>query len=405
MKHILFVDDEQPVLDGLRTRLHRMHDKWQMTFVDSGQRAIAELEAKNYDVIVTDMRMPGMDGAQVLHTVSARWPEIIRIVLSGYAELQQTIRLVPVAHQYLSKPCESPRLENAIERSLTLHDLLRQPQLRATVGRIKKLPAMPRTYSKLLEALAGENVTVHDVAKIVSADTVIAARVLQIVNSAFFRLARRITNVEQAVTYLGFAAVRNLVMSAEVFTAWKAGERPKCLNLERLQTHVLRVANATQALTAKSPIADDALLAALVHDIGYWVLVQECPDELSEALSMASRERISLHEAETRIIGSSHAEIGAYLLGLWGLPYSVIEAVAHHHEPRRVKQTEFDVLAAVAIAHSLAEPSEAYAFDTELAGGTKIDATYLETLKAPFDWAEITRRVSESLDDVGADES
>src|SRR4051812_34579702 len=110
MKRILFVDDEQPVLDAIRLRLHRMQNKWQMTFVDSGARALAELENGHYDMIVTDMRMPGMDGAQVLHTASARWPEVIRIVLSGYAELQQTIRLVPVAHQYLSKPCESPRL-------------------------------------------------------------------------------------------------------------------------------------------------------------------------------------------------------------------------------------------------------------------------------------------------------
>jgi putative nucleotidyltransferase with HDIG domain len=404
MKRILFVDDEQPVLDGIRARLHRMHSKWEMKYVDSGPRAIAELEANHYDVIVTDMRMPGMDGAQVLQEVSTRWPEIIRIVLSGYAELQQTIRLVPIAHQYLSKPCESPRLENAIERSLQLHELLRQPQLRATVGRIKKLPAMPRTYSKLLDVLATENVTVHDVAKIVSADTVIAARVLQIVNSAFFRLARRITNIEQAVTYLGFAAVRNIVMSAEVFTSWKAGEHGNCLDLERLQTHVLKVASATQSLTNKTPLSDDALLAALLHDIGYWVLLQESPQELAEALSVATREGISMHEAETRVIGASHAEIGAYLLGLWGLPYAVIEAVAHHHHPQQVKQTDFDVLAAVAIAHALTQPDEAHAFDKELAGDAKIDADYLKTLNAPFDWGEIEYRVLESLD-AGAEES
>jgi len=404
MKRILFVDDEQPVLDAIRLRLHRMQSQWQMTFVDSGARALAELEASHYDVIVTDMRMPGMDGAQVLQTASARWPEVIRIVLSGYAELQQTIRLVPVAHQYLSKPCESPRLENAIERSLKLHELLRNEQLRATVGRIRKLPAMPRTYSKLLNVLAQESVTVHDVAKIVSADTVIAARVLQIVNSAFFRLARRMTNVEQAVTYLGFAAVRNLVMSAEVFTEWKASTKTDILDLERLQTHVLRVSNATQALTAKTAIADDSMLAALLHDIGYWVLMQECPEELAEALALAQKDGITLHEAETRTIGSSHAEIGAYLLGLWGLPHSVLEAVAYHHDPRRVPQTEFDVLSAVAIAHSLTEPTEAHAFDTKLADDARIDASYLATLNAPLDWAEVTRRVSESLD-AGADET
>ena len=247
-----------------------------------------------------------------------------------------------------------------------------------------------------------ENCTAQDIAKIISADTAIAARVLQIVNSAFFRLARRMTNVEQAVTYLGFAAVRNLVMCAEVFAEWKAGD--STVDLERMQTHVLRVANATQAITAKTPIADDALLAALVHDIGYWILAQERPDDLREAISLARKEGIALHDAEVRIIGASHAQIGAYLLGLWGLPYSVIEAVAHHHTPTQVVQTEFDVLAALAVAHSLTEPTEADAFEGDVVEGTGVGADYLESMKAPFGWAEATRRITESLD-AGADES
>ena len=95
------------------------------------------------DVIVTDMRMPAMDGAKLLEIVSGQWPEAIRIVLSGYAELEQTVRLVPFAHQYLSKPCQPQQLENVIERCLLLHELLNQPHLRAIVGRIRKLPSLP----------------------------------------------------------------------------------------------------------------------------------------------------------------------------------------------------------------------------------------------------------------------
>lgn len=403
MSRILFVDDEQAVLDALRTRLHRMNGKWQMKFVDSGERALSELERDHYDVIVSDMRMPGMDGAQLLQTASTRSPETVRIVLSGYAELQQTTRLVPIAHQYLSKPCESPMLENVIERCVQLHELLRRPQLRASVGRIRKLPAMPQTYAKLQEALARDDVIVNDIAKIVAADTAIAARVLQIVNSAFFRLARRITNIEQAVTYLGFAAVRNLVMCAEVFSAWQEAGTRRSVDLEQMQTHALRVANATMALTNKTPLADDALLAGLVHDIGYWILAQECPEDLHEAMELALSQGIPMHEAEKQVIGSSHAEVGAYLLGLWGLPYSVIEAVAYHHTPRAVTQTQFDVLAAVAIAHSLTEPREAKAFARQVPDEETIDASYLESMKAPFGWAEASRRVAESLDTGDSD--
>ncbi len=287
MSRILFVDDEQPVLDALRTRLHRMSGKWQMKFVDSGERALDELDRDPYDVIVTDMRMPGMDGAQLLQTASTRWPETIRIVLSGYAELQQTTRLVPVAHQYLSKPCESPVLENVIDRCVQLHELLRRPQLRASVGRIRKLPAMPRTYAKLQEALAAEDVNVHEIARIISADTTIAARMLQIVNSAFFRLARRITNVEQAVTYLGYSAVRNLVMCAEVFSLGRKRARAAAWTSSRCK-RTRCASRPRRSRSNKTPLADDAMLAGLVHDIGYWMLIRNRPT-ISRNRSMSLR--------------------------------------------------------------------------------------------------------------------
>ncbi len=211
------------MLEGLRTRLHRMHAKWEMIFVDSGERAINELENGQYDVIVTDMRMPGMDGAQLLQTVSARWPkyDAHRAVGLRRASADHPPRTdrTPVPQQAV-RISDASRTSSSVLCSCT--SCFATLELRASVGRIRKLPAMPRTYAKLQEALASDSCTVQEIAKIVAADTAIAARVLQIVNSAFFRLARRITNVEQAVTYLGFAAVRNLVMSAEVFAEWQA---------------------------------------------------------------------------------------------------------------------------------------------------------------------------------------
>ena len=167
-----------------------------------------------------------MDGAELLEVVSTRWPEIIRIVLSGYAELEQTVRLVPFAHQYLSKPCEPHQLENVVERCLLLQELLNQPHLRATVGRIRKLPSLPNVYVALQKLARDERMTLSDVAKLVATDSALAARVLQIVNSAFFRLAKRISNIEQAVSYLGFNAIRNLAMSVEIFSRWPGGVAP-----------------------------------------------------------------------------------------------------------------------------------------------------------------------------------
>jgi HD-like signal output (HDOD) protein len=149
------------------------------------------------------------------------------------------------------------------------------------------------------------------------------------------------------------------------------------------------VTAAASALTTKTPIADDTLLAGLLHDIGYWVLAQECPADLKKALELAAAAGIALHEAETRVMGASHAEVGAYLLGIWGLPYSVIEAVAHHHQPHRVAQNQFDVLAALAIADALVPVSDAFAADAILATDARIDESYLTSV--------IDRRINNAI--------
>jgi HD-like signal output (HDOD) protein len=396
MKRILFVDDDADLLQGLRARLHRRRCEWHMSFVDSGAAAISEMEKERADLIVSDVRMPGMDGGQLLSTVRARWPGTVRIVMSGYSEPAQLLQLVSVAHQYVSKPCDPQQLENVIERCLKLDALLRQEQLRAVVGRIGKLPAMPKTYQKLEAALSEPNTSAKQVADIVASDAVIAAKVLQVANSAFFRLARPMTRIHDAVAYLGFSSIRNLVMSAEVFSQWSKLSGPPGLEAERLQAHAQRTAAACVALTRKTRLEDDALLAGLVHDIGYWVLIQECPADLNRALQLAQSEGLASEEAERRVIGATHAEIGAYLLGLWGLPYPVIEAVAFHHSPAQVPQRHFDVLAVLAISHSLlpADNESSIVASSEMT--PIVDSSYLEQVKPPFDWQEAQRRINET---------
>jgi HD-like signal output (HDOD) protein len=400
VKHILLVDDERPVLDGLRLRLRGMQREWHIDCAESGPEAIERMERQLYDVIVTDIRMPQMNGAQLLEIVSTRWPQTIRIVLSGYCDSQDCARTVALAHQFLSKPCEPRLLESVIQRCLLLHDLLHGSQVPALVGRIRNLPAVPRIYAKLQGMVKDDSVTVKDVARLISTDSAISAQMLHIVNSAFFRLARRVTNIEQAVSYLGFATIRNIAMSVEIFSQWPA-TRIGPIDPEKLQSHAQRVSAAARCLAAGLPTADDAMLAGLLHDIGYLILAQECPTELQSAVQLAAATHIPLYEAETRIFGAAHAEIGAYLLGIWGLPYPVIEAVAHHHAPNRVASSNFDVLAALAVAHSLS-PGDAAAFNTELPADAGVDATYLASVQAPFDWAEAQRRVTETLQSLEA---
>ena len=394
MIRVLFVDDEKAALEGLRVRLRTMRDKWHMAFAESGASALTMMSEQTFDVIVTDMRMPDMDGARLLRTVSTQWPHAVRIVLSGSAEVNETVRLVPVAHQYLSKPCDLTLLEKIIDRCRALQLILQNPALRSLVGQLRQLPPIPEMYAKLQTAIASESASVHEIAHIVAQDTVIAAKLLQMVNSAFFRVTRRIEHVEQAVSYLGLITVRNLVAVAEVFGRQPPAGSKRSVDLEALQAHSLSVAAAAHALAGDLPFANDALLAGMLHDIGYWVLAQERFEDLEVAVQLAQAEQIPLHEAERRVLGASHAEIGAYLMGLWGLSTPIVEAIAYHHRPRAVSQSGFDALAALSIAHALVQPHELQAFSDRALVRTEIDADYLCEINAPFDWHGAQQRIA-----------
>ena len=359
MKRILFVDDEPALLDGLRGRLRSLRDRWDMIFVESGARAIAEMEQGAVDVVVTDMRMPRMDGAELLTIVRDRWPECIRIVLSGFAEDEQSAKLLTVAHQYMSKPCDSQQIENVVGRCLDLHELLSTSELRAVVGGIGNLPALPRTYARLRDIAQSGTGSVREVARVVYEDPAIAAKVLQVVNSSFFRLARRITSIEQAVGYLGFNAIRTLAMAIEVSASWRIRIPVPGMEPESLGERAQRLAAGARALCVDNGTKDDAMLAGLFHNIGHWIFLQEYPEKLRRAVEIARTEGVPLHEAERRIIGASHAAVGAYLLGAWGLPYPVIEAVAFQFDPPRVGEASFSALSALIIASRLSAADDA----------------------------------------------
>ncbi len=403
LRNVLFVDDEPQVLEGLRQRLQPLTHKWRMTFVDSGADALSQFELTPQDVIVSDIAMPGMDGAQLLRAISERWPATIRIALSGMSDIEQKLRLLPLAHQYLSKPCHPEQLEDAVVRSLQLREQLTHPGVKAIIGRIRQLPAQPQVFARLQMIMARAETSTREVAHIIAEDGALTVKVLQIANSAFFRRARQISSIEQAVLQLGFKTVRNLVMCAEVFSRWPPRMRHAAVDLEDLQMHAQRTAAVAQAITAGTPFCDDTVLAALLHDIGYWVLIQECPRELEQAVELALAACVPLPQAEHEILGASHAEIGAYLLALWGLPYAVVEAVAHHHRPERVKSTRLDPLSALAVAQAMTGGDDTDGCARNLAPSRLVRAEYLARLESPVTWQEAEARARECLERIARD--
>ncbi len=193
MKRVLFVDDEKNVLDGMRRMLRASRESWEMEFVSSGEAALLACNERAFDVVVSDLRMPGMDGAQLLGHIRDQFPSTARIILSGYSELALTARAVPVAYRVLAKPCNGAELKETIERVCTLQDILCSPMLRQIIGSIGELPSLSSTYIALSHALRTTDTPISDVAKIIEQDVAMSAKILQLVNSGFFGLARRAT--------------------------------------------------------------------------------------------------------------------------------------------------------------------------------------------------------------------
>jgi len=388
MKRILFVDDEPLLLQGLRAGLYSRRKDWEMHFVEGGAKAIAALKELRFDVLVTDLRMPGVDGTTLVSRARADSPDTIRIVLSGYADESQSQRLVSLAHRYLSKPCQPKTLEECIDRCLTTQSLIQSDELRNQLGSIGALPPMPSTFAALQQALTDPSVDSSKVASIIQKDPSVAAKVLQVCNSAFFRLPRRVSSIQQAVSYLGLSPVRSMVLSAELFEPGKL--LSPALDLGQLQKHAMSVAGIARALAAETPWAEDAFLAGLLHDVGFLLLGRQFRDKMQSALQ-ASIGGVPLAETEPSYVGIDHATGGAYLLGLWGLPYEVVEAVAHHEAPGRIGQSSFDVLSAVTIAHALlaeVKPADVpvYERNTSMLGDD-----YLRSIGYPRTWDSLLR--------------
>ena len=357
-KRIMFVDDEREVLDGLRQSLYRTRAVWDLAFAESADAAIAALELAPADALVTDIRMPGNDGVQLLATVASRWPDTARIALSGYSDARQAAALVPLAQQFLGKPTDASSIQSAIKQCLRVQELLRSQALRQAVGRIRTVPALPQVYQRLLLLARSDGTTTADIAEAISQDSGVAAKVLQIANSAFFRAARTIGSLEQAAAHLGLATLRDIALCAEVFREWRAHDIPPELAPARLQSHALSVALHVRELTRGRSWREEAFLAALLHDIGYWILLQISSQDLTRAWTVSRRTGRALTDVEREMFGTTHAEIGAYILGLWGLPFVIVEAVALHHDPRGPEACPDGVLPALMKAESLLEHEE-----------------------------------------------
>ena len=395
-KRILFVDDEPKILEGLQRILRSMRQEWEMQFAGSGQEALESLSKEPFDVVVSDLRMPGMDGAQLLTEVMRLYPQIARIVLSGSSDQEIVLKSVRIAHQYLAKPCEAETLKSVVMRTCALRELLADDAVRSMVSSMDSIPSLPSLYVEIMEEIQSPNASVQRVGKIISKDMGMITKILQLVNSAFFGLRRHVSSPSQAVSLLGLDTIRALVLSVQIFTQFDS-QKPSGLSLERVWKHSFLTGAFAKAIAKeekqKQVLIDDSFMAGLLHDLGKPILSSNFSEQYGEVQAAAKDRNISLWEAEREIFGTTHSEVGAYLIGLWGLPDSIIEGLAFHHHPNKCPGQGFSPLLAVHVANVLQHQENGSEAEAVI---PQIDPDYLVKLDMPNRltvWREICRQI------------
>jgi len=341
---------ENPVL---LKALSAPNQEWQIDWISGGQKALEQLSQSSYDAIICHMEMPGLSGVNLLEIVRKHYPHIVRFMLSDATTTENQYKTASTAHQIL--PMSYPKsFTITLQRALALNQVLQQPELKRLVLKLRNLPSLPSLYTDMMAEIESSEASLDRVGSIISRDPAMSAKILQMINSPFFGLRRSVANPSQATALLGIDIIRGLVLCINVFSQFNPLTLEK-LGISSLWEHSTRVGSFAQIVAreekADKKVSDFSFTAGMLHDVGKLVLADNLPVQYFSALGTSARKEVELCETEKDIFGATHAQVGAYLLGLWGLPQPIVEAVAFHHTPMDYPLTKFSPLTAVHAAN------------------------------------------------------
>lgn len=349
-KTVLFVDDETNILLGLKRMLRPMRSEMDFYFAESGKEALELLAEQEINVIVSDMRMPGMDGATLLTTVMERYPQVIRIMLTGQADDKSILQTIPIVHQFLAKPSDPETLKEILSRACALQDLITNEQLKSLIAGLGNLPSLPEVYAELQEKTKDPECSLADIAAIIEKDLAMSVKILQLVNSAFYGLYKNVDSPARAVNLLGLDTVKTLVLGIGIFNEM-APAKDNGFSIAALWRHSITTANFAKKIAlaeaAEKSVVENSFIAGIVHDVGKLLLFSNIGEKYLQAVTMANDTSLPLYQAEKQVFDADHGDVGGYLIGLWGLQGAVVEATTFHHKLEKYPEASFGPALAV----------------------------------------------------------
>ena len=375
----MFVDDEPFALEVLQRVFEPMRNEWHMEFCTSAAAALERMDEIRFDAIVSDLKMPVMNGAELLEQVMRRYPTASRIILSAQADEDLVFQSVNTAHQFISKTADPKLLVKKIRKLILLRQSRLSLEMVEMICALEKLPSVPAVYCELVEALANPEADLSDMAKIISRDAGMSAKVLQLANSAFFGLRGEVGSILDAVSFLGVETVRYLVLMVGVCEQFRSNLFAPGF-VDSLWAHSVQTANLARIIAQTEQttlaLAEQAYVAGLLHDVGKLVFAENLSRSYREVIDFSRAQNEPEWKVEREILRATHGDVGAYLLDLWGLPEAVTLAVALHHEPRTQESDQITPLTIIHVANVLAHEMDAY----QKPGASALNLEYLESV-------------------------
>lgn len=376
-KHILFVDDNEHVLNGLQRQLRTYRDQWEQSFVQTGSQALALMANQPFDLIVTDVMMSDMSAFDLLSQVKSRYPGVVRVILSSHTDENTLKNGLTIAHQYLSKPCSPEVLREAISQIFKIRDSLSNPKIIKELGEASQLPSLPKIYQELQRAI-NQEATSKEIAEIFAQDMVLSAKLLQLVNSPYFGLNRRISSLVDAINLVGVKKLSNLVLSVHVKNAFPPTP-DTARYIEYLWQDAAQVSELAYRIALLENLPDDrpdqSYLGGLLHNMGLLIFLSQGGNKLKTLIDTAQNSERQIPDLEAEIFGFTRSEAATYVLSLWKIPPRIIEAVLLQYNPNETDFDGMNALTAVHVAASLLKPLDVKPYESLF--GVNLDSEYL----------------------------
>lgn len=378
---ILFVDEDRAAMEALERVLFKMRSDWIMEFATSSEDALTKLEQDSYDAIVVDINIPAISGVELFQIARENHPGAARIIISSNTELKQLVEALGTAHQFLCKPVDAEVLKTTILKVMSLRKYLKEEKLHRVINKIEALPPHPELHLELLHAISTSSV--NKIVNIIKRDVALTLRLLHLVNSPFMGLKTHVDSLYRAVNLVGMELLQALVLSLEIFTRFPLGEDLK-RELSILFNHSCDVADYARLIALEmsgdKQMANDAYVAGMIHDVGKLVILSYFKESYFQVKEQSLYQGVMGYQAEEKCLGVDHTKLGAYLMGLWGLPEILVEAAAYHHFPEEYFDREFSLVTVIHLADAI-KHGEIRGLAADSGFPLGLNLAYLDSLK------------------------